>query len=285
MGVDAQIGWLLGAYALGIFAMSIFGGYLPNLVRMTHTRTQVVMAFVAGIILGVALYHMLPHAVAALGESGDHDALETAVFWLMIGALLTILMLYLLDFHEHDFSDEHSRGHDGHRQQGMQLKPMTWAGIFIGLGLHSLSEGIALSSTLRISEHSAPGIAGLGVFLAIALHKPLDSLSVVSMMEGGGQSIRARRLANLGFALICPVAIYLAYWAPSLLGPSESYVLGCALAFSAGTFLSISLSDILPEIHFHKHDRWKIAFSLLAGVFVAYALHWVEPGSLHGEIV
>ena len=277
MGVESGTISLLGTYALGIFAMSILGGYLPELVRMTHTRTQLVMAFVAGIILGVAVYHMLPHAVAAIGGP---EALERAIFWLMLGVLVTLLMLYLLDFHEHDFSDEHSRQHDSHRHSGPHLKAFSWAGIVFGLGIHSLNEGIALSSTLHITNPGA-GIAGLGVFLAIALHKPLDALSVVSIMQEGGQSLRARRLANLAFALVCPVAIFLTYLAPSLLGPLQSLVIGCALAFSAGAFLSISLSDLLPEIHFHKHDRWKIAASFLAGILIAYGLHWLEPSSLH----
>ena len=38
-----------------------------------------------------------------------------------------------------------------------------------------------------------------------------------------------------------------------------------ALAFSAGTFLCIALSDLLPELQFHAHDRFKLSVALLAG--------------------
>jgi zinc and cadmium transporter len=38
------------------------------------------------------------------------------------------------------------------------------------------------------------------------------------------------------------------------------------LAFSAGTFLCIALSDLLPELQFHEHDRWKLSVALLAGL-------------------
>ena len=38
-----------------------------------------------------------------------------------------------------------------------------------------------------------------------------------------------------------------------------------ALAFSAGTFLCIALSDLLPELQFHSHDRFKLSLALLAG--------------------
>jgi zinc and cadmium transporter len=48
---------LLVAYCLAIALFSLVGGLLPNWVRMTHTRTQLVMSFVSGLMLGVAFYH------------------------------------------------------------------------------------------------------------------------------------------------------------------------------------------------------------------------------------
>ena len=40
------------------------------------------MTFVAGLILGVAVYHLLPYSLTTI--SGDH-AVETAVWWMMLG--------------------------------------------------------------------------------------------------------------------------------------------------------------------------------------------------------
>ena len=40
-------------------------------------------------------------------------------------------------------------------------------------------------------------------------------------------------------------------------------MLGWALAFSAGTFLCISLGDLLPEVHFHSHDRLWLSVQLI----------------------
>ena len=41
--------------------------------------------------------------------------------------------------------------------------------------------------------------------------------------------------------------------------------LSATLAFSAGTFLCIALSDLLPELQFHAHDRWPLSMALLGG--------------------
>jgi zinc and cadmium transporter len=45
---------LLVAYCAAIALFSLVGGFVPNWVRMTHTRMQVAMSFVSGLMLGVA---------------------------------------------------------------------------------------------------------------------------------------------------------------------------------------------------------------------------------------
>jgi len=58
-------------------------------------------------------------------------------------------------------------------------------------------------------------------------------------------------------------------------------LVGCALAFSAGVFVCISLSDLLPELEFHTHDRVKLSLALLIGVGAAYAIGYLEPEGAH----
>ena len=59
-------------------------------------------------------------------------------------------------------------------------------------------------------------------------------------------------------------------------------MIGYVLVFAAGAFLCISLSDLLPEIHFHSHDRVKLTVSLLVGIALAYGLYFIESGVMHG---
>ena len=59
-------------------------------------------------------------------------------------------------------------------------------------------------------------------------------------------------------------------------------MIGYALAFAAGAFLCIALSDLLPEIHFHSHDRGKLIVSLFIGIGLAYALYYIESAAMHG---
>ena len=54
-----------------------------------------------------------------------------------------------------------------------------------------------------------------------------------------------------------------------------------ALAFSAGAFICIALSDLLPEVHFHSHDRGKLTLAFLLGIALAYGMGVVEPAGIH----
>ena len=55
---------LLTYYCVFILLASIAGGMIPVWFRLTHRWMQFAVSFVAGVMLGVALLHMLPHAIA-----------------------------------------------------------------------------------------------------------------------------------------------------------------------------------------------------------------------------
>ena len=110
------------------------------------------------------------------------------------------------------------------------------------------------------------GATGWGVFLATVLHKPADALTIVSLMLRSGVPRRQAHLVNFGFALMIPTGVILFALGLGQLSPvAASTWTAVALSFSAGTFLCIALSDLLPELQFHSHDRFKLSLALLAG--------------------
>jgi len=269
-------------YCIAIACFSLVGGLLPNWVKMTHTRTQLIMSLVSGLMLGVAFYHLLPHS-ANLAE--DVDA---AVWWLMIGLISMLLMLRLFHFHQHDFSGEEEAHHDhsqAHHHPDRQdaAHELSWIGIAMGLALHTLIDGVALGAVMlgELAEDTSAGLVGVGVFLAILLHKPLDAMSITTVMEAGGWDRRARATTNTLFAFMCPLGALLFYFGVDGMAPSRDAVVAGALAFSAGAFICIALSDLLPEVHFHSHDRVKLTTAFLVGILLAYAIGALEPTAFH----
>ena len=280
--MDANALLVLSAYSAAIFAASLLGGKLAALGTMTHTRTQIVMSLVAGFILGIAMFHLLPHSLERI--SGP-DIVEKAVGWMVLGMVLMIFLLRIFHFHQHDFSSEASDLYDQHDHGHGVVHSRSLFGVAIGLGVHTVTEGIALGTSMKMGppHEDEVALAGLGVFFAILLHKPLDAYSIIGMMKSAGHSQRARTLANVGFALLCPLVALASFGGLELLGPEQGAVVGYVLAFAAGAFLCIALSDLLPEIHFHSHDRGKLIASLLVGIGLAYALYYIESSAIHGH--
>ena len=273
---------LLFFYCIAIAAFSLLGGVLPNWVRMTHTRTQLVMSFVSGLMLGVAFYHLLPHSIMMIGGVG---AADVSVWWLMIGLITMLLLLRMFHFHQHDFSEE-EEGHHHHDEHdhpaSRSVHRLSWVGIALGLAVHTLIDGVALGAVMQGEVvEGASGMLGVGVFLAILLHKPLDAMSITTVMSAGGWSPRARATTNLIFALMCPLGALLFYFGVSMLVDARDYLVGVALAFSAGAFICIALSDLLPEVHFHSHDRGKLTLAFLLGIALAYGIGSLEPANFH----
>ena len=96
-----------------------------------------------------------------------------------------------------------------------------------------------------------------------------------ALMAAGGSSKFLLHVLNLLFALVSPLGAALFYFGASHFATGTP-VLGYALAFCAGSFLCIASSDLLPELQFHSHDRFKLSFMLLAGLTVAVLIGQFE---------
>lgn len=271
-------------YCCIILIASTLGGAITTLFRLTHRRTQLILSLVSGVMLGVALLNLLPHSIYMLGN----PSLSLGIC--LFGLLFMFFMVRMFQFHQHDLHVEHrddeicghACSHESHDEQvDHQHKPdFTWAGLCFGLGIHTLIDGVALATAVTSQLQNGGPPAGLAVFLAILLHKPLDALSITSLMAAKGWNTSIQMTVNIMFALICPLSALLFAIGLNYFGDSRELVLGCSLAFSAGIFLCISLGDLLPEVHFHSHDRLQLSAMLLLGVFIAFLIEML-PGHDH----
>lgn len=278
-------------YCSIIAICSALGGSIPQLIRLTHRRTQLILSFVSGVMLGVALLNLLPHSIYALRNPSL--ALGVCLF----GLLFMFFMVRMFHFHQHDLhvehSDEeicgHSCGHESHQAGASHDNhpDFTWAGLCFGLAIHTLIDGIALATAVTSQTQDSWMPVGLAVFLAIVLHKPLDALSITSLMAAKGWKPNFQMFVNLLFALVCPLSAFLFAIGIHYFGAWREIVLGYSLAFSAGIFLCISLGDLLPEVHFHSHDRLKLSGMLLLGVVLAFLIelsHEHDTGNLFQKV-
>ena len=244
---------------------------VPLVVRLTHRGMELAVSFVAGVVLGVGVLHLLPHALI---EAQQHDgSVADVMLWLLVGLLAMFFIERFFCYHHHDVPEAGDDPGAHEHDHGDHAHDLTWSGAAIGLTLHSILAGVALAASVEVEWDGgeATRLAGLGTFLVIFLHKPLDSLTLGTLMAKGDWPHPARHAVNLLFALAIPLGAILFHVGVGTGDVHGSPALAYALAFSAGAFLCIALSDLLPELHFHRHDRVKLSVALIAGLSVAYA--------------
>ena len=275
----------LALCCLAIVAVSILGGLLPLSRTLTHTRLQLYLSFAAGTMLGAAFFHMLPEAV----EIGAPGTLR----WTAGGLIALFLLERFFSFHHHERLEQPSvvshgpdcdHSHATGPEATLRGPALNWAAAAVGLSVHSLIGGVALASAMLADQQTGagPGAAAWGVFLATLIHKPADSLTVVSLMLRARVRPGYAHLVNLGFALMIPLGVALLLLGIGLIdAPQADPLTAAALAFSAGTFLCIALSDLLPELQFHRHDRVKLSAALLLGFGLMIGASLGESGHDH----
>lgn len=125
-------------------------------------------------------------------------------------------------------------------------------------------------------------VSGLGGYVPLASRvnhrRPADAFTISTLLLKGGTSRERTLLVQGLFASLIPLGVLCFYLGQSLLAaPLESAFTGSVMALRAGTFLCIALSDLLPEVQFHSHDRVGLFLSVIGGAAMMYATALFEP--------
>ncbi len=258
----------LAVYTLAILGGALAGGALPLVGRWS--RSDTLLSFSAGVMLGAAFFHMLPEAVAGAGRA--------ALPFVAVGFLVLFLMERFVLVHacaepgpegeeQAQRADPHAHPHVHGDGTGCEVHTMGLAA-FVGLSLHTLIDGFALGASSEQAE------LGVLVFLAILAHKVPNAFSLSAILRHEGYS-RGKALAmNAAFALMIPLGagLYLVLRDLVHAATFTSY----ALAASAGTFLHLAFSDILPDVHRRNGARLPHGLALLGGLGAMWALKFIH---------
>ena len=231
-------------YTLMITAAVGIGSCLSIFFGRSQHQMHFILALSAGLMLGAALIHLLPSSFELMGKSASVWVLVGFLFLYVIKKYLTIHICELLECENH----------------------LMGFGAFVGISIHALTDGIALGSGLMVE--------GLGfvVFLTIFFHKLPEAFALTRVLVHEKFSWTKIVLLNILLMLMVPLGAYLV---DMLVGMHDvHHYAGLALALSAGTFLHIALSDLLPHVHEHaeKHSPIYIAFVLGTGFMWALSL-------------
>jgi zinc and cadmium transporter len=232
-------------YLAVIFLGSLLGGFLPLGGNWSRHSLLIPVSFSGGILLGAAFFDMIPESAPLLGKW---------LGWPLLAGFLTIFILerFVLVHPYPEHAGEH--GHAHHIHLGITA--------YAGLSFHSLLDGLAISST-----YNRPDLGGV-VLLAVLFHKIPDAFALASLLLLDRWSPRAIVGWMTLFAFSTPLGAIITWMA---LANTSNAVVGAAIALSAGTFLAVATSDVLPQIRRMNNQRmWP-----LIALFLGLAVSWI----------
>jgi zinc transporter, ZIP family len=219
--------------AIPLASLTVVSTFLGGLVALRfHRQLTTLIALTGGVVIGVALFDVLPEAIDTVGNSGRVTELVGA------GFLLFFFAERLLVLHHRD-EPEQARAHN-------QVGALGAA----GLSVHSLIDGLGIGLAFGLNTTT-----GLLVFLAVVSHDFADGLNTVSFILSQSND-RRKALTWLTIDAVAPLI-------GAIIGASMSvspYALGHLLALYAGFFLFMGATDLLPEAHQHP-SRLRVALT------------------------
>lgn len=226
-------------FLLFIFAVTLAGGWIPTVKKWSQRTFRMLISFCAGILLGAVFFHMVPEVSNLLGRDIG--------FPVMLGFLGIYVMEKFIMVHpcEEGTCDYHKIG----------------LAAYAGIGFHSIIDGVAIGAGSMLNM-------SLVILLAVTLHKFPAALALSSILMKGGEFSRQKVLmAMFFFALATPVAAVLSLLVLEEFNP---YPVGFALGVSAGTFLYISIGDLLPTVHEGEEKPINNLVCLSLGLFAMF---------------
>jgi zinc and cadmium transporter len=235
--------------------LSLFGAYL--LARKKNWKQSFSLqltAFSSGVLLAAAFLQLAPEALHELEEMGADNLLFPAMFAAIV--LFFVLERLVLWFHHH------------HEVEGP--KPAAYL-IMTGDTLHNFIDGVLIASVFLISPE-----LGIITAIAVAVHEVPQEIADFSVMVAAGVRKRTALILNALSALAAVLGGVLTWFVHDQI---ESY-LPLAIAFAAGMFIYIALSDLIPELHHHTKEnaqKWVQLGLFGLGVLVIVAMAQVLP--------
>jgi zinc and cadmium transporter len=236
--------WILSATIL-VSLISLIGIFTLGIKTNIFDKLLVgFVGFATGSLIGGAFLHLLPEAVKQCG-------CDTVFFYALIGFTSFFLMeRYFYWRHCHDgVCDAHT---------------FTYLNL-VGDGLHNFIDGLIIAASFIVNIK-----LGVITTLAVIFHEVPQEIGDFGILVYGGFSKAKALFFNFICALCAIVGAIIGY---ALSNVTENISL-FLISFTAGGFIYIAASDLIPELHKEKSSkRANLAFIafILGLIFMALA--------------
>ena len=231
--------------ALGVGGATLIGAVIGfAFKRITHTFSDIVLSFAAGVMLSAAIVGLVIPSV----EYGGKYGLIITVLGVFSGAVCLNLIDKLVP-HLHKMA-----GVDGEKHNNANVSKVL---LFVtAIAIHNLPEGIAAGVGFGTGDNTQAIIIALG----IAIQNIPEGMVIIGPMLASGIPPKRTFLLASMTGVVEVVGTLIGYFAVSI----SSAILPFALAFAGGTMLYVISDEMIPETHSHGHERGA-TYALLVG--------------------
>jgi len=237
--------WILASTFL-VSLISLVGIFTLTLKdNLLHKILFCLIGFSAGALIGGAFLHILPECL-------ENNKSSVVFSYLIVGIIAFFLMERYLHWRH------------CHEEGECKTHAFTYLNL-VGDGFHNFIDGMVIAASFIVSIK-----LGLVTTLAIILHEIPQELGDFAVLIYGGFSKRKALLFNFASALMAIIGAVVGYFIADFSKSFSNFI----LPFTAGGFIYIATSDLIPELH--KENDLKRAtaafFAFLVGiVFMALA--------------
>lgn len=212
------------------------------------------VAFSVGALFGDAFIHILPDVAASTGFT-----LAVSGF-VLLGILLFFVLEKFVHWHHchanHDHCEEDM--HDTHSDASHRALAVT---ILVGDGFHNFVDGLVIAASYVASVP-----IGIATTLAVVFHEIPHELGNFAVLLHSGLKVGRALFFNFLSALTALLGAIAGLVLASRIAGAEPFI----LAFTAGGFVYIAGSDLIPDLH--RQQAVGRSLLQLVGIVLGFAL-------------
>ena len=245
--------WTLSSVAL-VSLISLIGVFTLSLNKETLKGLLLyLVSFAVGGLFGDALIHLIPESFKSLESS------LTVSICIILGILVFFILERFLRWRHCHIPASHEHVH-----------PVTTINL-IGSAFHNFIDGMIIGASFCVSVP-----LGITTTLAVVLHEIPQEIGHFGILVHGGFPVKKALLFNFLSALTAFAGAVVAL----SLGPNAGTFRLYLLPITAGGFLYIAGSDLIPELHHGSDVEIKTSvgqfFCILTGVGIMALLVFIE---------
>lgn len=247
----SELNYIISFTFLGSIGALIGGLVLLVKEKIALKMSHFLASFAAGTLLGTAFFDLLPEAAHIAGEQNvAHDLI---FLWALSGIVIFFIIERFIHWFHH---------HGEHHQEHTDSKN-TIPLIILSDTVHNFIDGVIIAATFMTSIP-----LGIITTIAVVTHEIPQEIGDFGLLLHKGMKRQKILIVNLLSALVSFIGAIGTY----ILGGAVKNLLPVLLSVTAGFFIYIASSDLIPEIHYEKRRGFALieTILLLSGILVIY---------------